>query len=169
MVFKRVHIIGGAGSGKTTLANRYAEQHGLAHYELDEIYYSSVAIRARRKPAERDGLLSEIVAADRWVLDGIFWQPWIKPALARADKIIVLAIPEFTRDVRVVKRHFRLLKGASTSDWPTFFPTLFELLKHNHVYDAGPLQETLELLTGFQAKVEVCETNEAAGRVLGLR
>ena len=169
MDFERVHIFGGAGSGKTTLAQRYAMQHQLAHYELDEIYYSNAPNRVRRDRAEREGLLSDIVATDRWVLDGIFWQPWVKPALERADKIIVLAVPESTRHLRVIKRHLRLLKGASPSDWRTFFPTLFELLKHNRTYTAGPLQQTLELLTGYEVKVAVCETNDEGARALGLR
>ncbi len=167
MEFKRLHIFGGAGSGKTTLAKQYATQHGLTHCELDDVYYSSVAKRLRREPAEIDRLLSEIIETDGWVLDGIFWQPWVKPALERADKIIVLAVPESTRHLRVVKRHFSLLREASPSDWPTFFPTLIELLQHNHAYNAGPLRETLELLANFEAKVTVCETNNTAAQLLG--
>lgn len=169
MDFERVHILGGAGSGKTTLAKRYAKQHRLPHHELDQIYYADVPTRVRREPAERQGLLSEIVDGNRWVLDGIFWQPWVKPALERADKIIVLDVPESTRHLRVIKRHLRLLMGASPSDWPTFFPTLFELLEQNRVYNTGPLQETLELLAGFEANVTVCETNDGAAHALGLR
>ncbi|MCR9277442.1 MAG: hypothetical protein NXH85_05665 [Pseudomonadaceae bacterium] len=168
MHFERVHIFGGAGSGKTTLAQRYAKQHQFAHYELDEIYYSNVPTRSRRERVEREGFLSDIVASDQWVVDGIFWQPWVRPALERADKIIVLAVPESTRHLRVIKRHFRLLKGASPSDWPTFFPTLIELLKHNRAYNSGPLRETLELLAGYEAKVAVCESNDEAARALGL-
>ncbi|MEM7077010.1 MAG: nuclear transport factor 2 family protein [Pseudomonadota bacterium] len=168
MTFKRVHILGGAGSGKTTLANQYARRRGLHHHELDALYYADVPSRLRRKPAEREERLAEILGDEGWVLEGIFWQPWIKPALARADKIIVLAVPEFVRHARVVKRQLRLLRGASPSEWSTFFPTLFELLAHNRGYHRGPLQETLGLLRDYQAKVDVCKTNLAAERLLGL-
>lgn len=169
MEFERVHIFGGAGSGKTTLAKRYAKHRRLTHHELDDVYYSNVPNRVRREPTEREGLLSEIVEADGWVLDGIFWQPWVKPALERADKVIVLAVPESTRHLRVIKRHFSLLREASPRDWPTFFPTLFELLKHNRRYTTGPFQDTLALVAGFEAKVTVCETNDAATLALGIR
>ena len=168
MSFKRIHIFGGAGSGKTTLAKQYASKHGLMHRELDEIYYSKTSTRQRRDREEKERLLSEAIEADDWVLEGIFWQPWVRPALQRADKIIVLAVPELTRQLRVVKRHFKLLQGAAPSDWPTFFPTLIELLKHNRAYEQKPLQETMDLVLEFEQKVSVCKTNAQAAEILHL-
>jgi len=166
--FKRLHIFGGAGSGKTTLAKQYADKHGLVHRELDEIYYSNASTRQQRPRNERESLLSQIVEVEEWVIEGIFWQPWVQPALERADKIIVLAVPELTRHLRVVKRHLKLLPGAARSDWPTFFPTLIELLNHNRTYDREPLQETLQLVSNFDHKVSVCKTNTEAAEILEL-
>jgi adenylate kinase family enzyme len=168
MEFKRVHIFGGAGSGKTTLAREYSTKFGLPHHELDDFYYLEAAARKRRQKIERDRLLIDSVAAEEWILDGIFWQPWVQPSIERADKIIVLAIPEKTQHVRVVKRHFQLLSEANMRDYPNFFPTLFELLKHNRIYNSGPLQETLELLARFDEKLSVCTTNSEAAVKLGL-
>lgn len=168
MNYRRVHIFGGAGSGKTTLAKRYAVEHGLVHRQLDDIYYIKASTRERREHEERDTLLSTFIEADEWVTEGIFWQPWVRPALQRADKIIVLAVPESTRHVRVIRRHFQLLKQASSNEWPTFFPTLFELLKHNRAYNTSALHETLELVSEFEDKVSVCSRNTEAEQILGL-
>lgn len=168
MKYKRIHIFGGAGSGKTTLAREYSTRFGIPHHELDDFYYSEPAARKRRTKTERDKLIADSVFSEEWVLDGIFWQSWVRPAIERAEKIIVLAIPERTRHVRVVKRHFQLLSKASISDYPNFFPTLFELLKHNRTYGVGPLQETLELLSEFDEKVSVCSSNIEAANELGL-
>lgn len=168
MKFKRVHIFGGAGSGKTTLAREYSERFGMPHYELDDFYYLEPAARRRRQRHERDEMLADSIHSEEWVLEGIFWQPWVRPSIERAEKIIVLAIPEKTRHVRVIKRHFRLLSKASVSDYGNFLPTLLELLRHNRIYSEGPLQETLELLSGFDQKLVICTSNAEAENELGL-
>ncbi len=81
MAVKRIHIFGGAGSGKTTLAREIAEKLGLPHHELDDIYYTHVARRERRDKSERDRLLQATASNEAWVMEGIFWQPWVVPSL----------------------------------------------------------------------------------------
>lgn len=166
MTFSRVHIFGGAGSGKTTLAETFSQAYGIPHYELDDVYYLEPSARSRRDKSERDARYGRIVSNDAWVIDGIFWQPWVTPSLERADKIIVLAIPQAKRHYRVCVRHLKLLSKASLSEYPRFFPTLVELLKHNRIYDSGPLQETLELVSGYGDKVSICQSNSEAAALL---
>lgn len=168
MSFKRVHIFGGAGSGKTTLAREYSNRFGMPHHELDDFYYLDAATRQRREKSEREQLLTYSIASEAWVLDGIFWQPWIRPSISLADKIIDLAIPEKTRHIRVIKRHFQMLSKANINEYPSFIPTLFELLKQNRIYSKGPFLETLQLLTGLEEKLSVCTTNSEAATELGL-
>lgn len=168
MQFKRVHIIGGAGSGKTTLARQYAAATDAAHYELDDLYYLEIAARTKRAKTDRDEQLAKAIAGQQWVIDGIFWQPWVQPSLERADKIIILAVPERTRHLRVVTRHFRYLPRAPVRQWRYFFPTLVELLRHNRAYDGGPLQETQALIAPYAEKVSICRSNAAAHQALGL-
>jgi len=168
MKYKRVHIFEGAGSGKTTLAKAYSNKFGTSHYELDDFVWLHASTRHRRDEAERDQLLHQTINSEEWVLDGIFWQLWVHPSLARADKIIVLAIPEITRQIRVVKRHLQLLRQARLRDYPTFFPTLYEFLKLNREYNKGPLQDTRALVSDFLNKVSVCTSNAEAAQKLGL-
>ena len=168
MGYKRVHILGGAGSGKTTLAKSIATHIQAPHHELDEIYYLDIAARVRRPPADRDALVEKLIAADTWVLEGIFWQPWVQPALDRADKIIILAIGELTRHKRVIARHLKLLREASPHERKYFFPTLIELLRNNRHYNRGPLPETIELTAPFSDKVSICTNNSEAAQLLGL-
>gem|GEM_PF-1473338 len=165
---KRVHIFGGAGSGKTTLAREYARKTKAPHHELDQFYYTDAASRQRRHKDQRDSLLNDAIATKTWVIEGIFWQPWIRPSIARSDKIVVLAIPESTRHYRVVKRHFQYLARATPNEYRYFFPTLFELLKNNRQYSAGPLRETLNIAAEYSTKMVVCTSNEDAAEVLGL-
>ena len=168
MAIQRIHIFGGAGSGKTTLAREIAEKLGLPHHELDDIYYTHVARRERRDKSERDRLLQATASDEAWVMEGLFWQPWVVPSLDRADKIVVLATPARVRRARIIKRHFKYLAKAKPALWPTFFPTLIELLRNNRRYDEGPLRETLDLLSDYDAKLLVCSSTEEAINILGL-
>jgi len=86
MKYKRVHIFGGAGSGKTTLAREYAARYGIPHHELDDFYYSQPAARKRRKKIDRDKLLADSEATEAWGVEGSFWQSGVRPSSAQADK-----------------------------------------------------------------------------------
>lgn len=162
MSVERVHIIGSAGSGKTTLAREYARIKGIPHHELDNMMWADVAARRPRPTAERDLLLQQSIAPERWVTEGIFWQKWVSPLFERADKIIVLDIPARTLHYRVVKRHFKLLLAAERESYHLFLPTLIELIKLNRNYKTGPLKWTMKALSTFMEKVVVCATNEKA-------
>ena len=164
----RVHIIGGAGSGKTTLAQEYARQCSVSHHDLDHIMWTHAAARQPRPETERDLLLQQTIASDQWVTEGIFWQAWVAPAFERADKIILLNIPEAMRHYRVIKRHFQLLRQADRADYHLFFPTLLELIRLNRLYQRGPYKRTLQALSGFMEKVEICTSNKEASRALGI-
>ncbi len=168
MKFDHLFLIGGAGSGKTTLAKRYSDAFEIPHIELDDLYWLEPSTRKKRVDEKRDRLLSDVINQPSWVLEGIFWQPWIEPVLDSADKIVLLDVPEFTRHSRVFKRHLRLLGAARIEDYPTFFPTLFELIKLNRAYDSGALVETKAVLSGYLEKVTVCSSNNEATRLLGL-
>ena len=158
--FRRIHIIGGAGSGKTTLADEYAARYELPHHELDYIQWLDVAEWTPRPQLERDRMLQAVVSTESWVVDGIFWQDWVIPSFERADVIVVLNIAEWRRHYHVVKRHIQLLMKAERSAYPTFFPTLLRLLKLNREYEKGPYQKTQKVLSRYTDKVVVCANVE---------
>ena len=169
MKYRRIHIVGGAGSGKTTLAQRYAREYAVPHYELDNMMWLEAAARKPRTAVDRDRMLRQAIDSECWVIDGIFWQEWVVPSLERADRIIVLDIPEMTLHFRVVRRHFQLVMQADPGEYRHFFPTLLELIKLNHNYRNGPLKKTLALLSAFEDKVVVYRTNGEAMRELSCR
>jgi dephospho-CoA kinase len=168
MTFKRIHIIGGAGSGKTTLAKEYSVKYDIPHFELDDIMWVDAAAREKRPEKERDERLRQAINSEHWLLEGIFWLDWVIPSLERAEKIIVLNIPARTRHIRVIKRHFKFLAAAHPSQYHRFIPTLSELILLNHHYANGPYKKTLKLLSRFIHKVVVCNSNREAELELGL-
>jgi hypothetical protein len=61
-------------------------------------------------------------------------------SFARAEKIVVLDVPEWTRHWRVITRHFKLLLTADRSDYRLFFPTRLELIEESKL-SARAVQE----------------------------
>ena len=88
--FQRVHIIGGGGSGKTTLARRLGAATGLPVVELDV----GADLRA-------------LASSPEWISDGIYLYD-IEPVLARADVIVWMDLPPRVAIRRIVTRHARL-------------------------------------------------------------
>ncbi|HEY1015287.1 MAG TPA: hypothetical protein VGE07_21455, partial [Herpetosiphonaceae bacterium] len=88
---RKIHIVGGGGSGKTTLARRLAAATQAPLYELDAIGYEGGA-GAKRPLAAKLADIARISAEPAWVTEGIFlW--WTDELLAAAELIIWLDLP----------------------------------------------------------------------------
>jgi len=84
--WRRVHIIGGAGSGKTRLARTIAARFALPVYDLDEVAYENGA-GSKRPLDTRLADVRRIAGQPGWVTEGIYlW--WTDELLRAADAII---------------------------------------------------------------------------------
>jgi len=102
---RRIHIIGGAGAGKTTLARQVAERLRASAFDLDEIAYEGGAGPAR-SIAERRQAVHRIATEAFWVTEGGYlW--WIDELLDTADVIVWLDLPFRIAAWRIVLRHVR--------------------------------------------------------------
>jgi len=101
----RIHIIGGAGSGKTTLAARFATRLNIPFYELDVIGWEG-GFGAERSLAVRFADISRIAAEPDWVTEGPFLEG-ADELLCAADYIIWLDLPWRIAGWRIVTRHAR--------------------------------------------------------------
>lgn len=110
-LLRRIHIIGGAGSGKTTLARRLAELIDAPAYDLDAIGYEKGAGAAR--PLElRLKDVQAIVEQPAWITEGIFlWRT--DPLFQAADQIVWLDLPWPVAVWRIVLRHLKLSWAGS--------------------------------------------------------
>jgi hypothetical protein len=95
---KRIFVIGGVGSGKTTFANRLAAVSGLPVHHLDEL----AAEQERREP-----YVAAIVATPGWIAEGIHLG-WTDPLLDSADMIVWLDHRNWWQNsARIVRRFIR--------------------------------------------------------------
>lgn len=83
----RICIIGGSGTGKTTLANNLGNELNLPVYHIDGINYSE-NWKAINKD-ERDLIILEKANEDKWIIDGTYHST-LKQRLEKSDYIIYL-------------------------------------------------------------------------------
>lgn len=107
----RLRIVGTSGSGKTTLARRVAAQTGLAHLELDAVFWD--AGWQRRDLEEALAIVRDFAAdhPDGWVADGNWSTPLnglLDPGTpGGADAVVWLDQPRAVVMRRVVARTLR--------------------------------------------------------------
>lgn len=98
---KRIAIIGGCGTGKSTLSKNLAKETGLPVYHLDATNYHANWV-ARDKD-ERDSMIRDIISKEEWITDGTY-RTTMDERFARADLIIYLDYSTFAQVRGVLKR-----------------------------------------------------------------
>lgn len=83
----RICIIGGSGTGKTTLANNLGKQLGLPVYHIDAINH--LKDWEVRNKEERDNIILKKIDEDKWIIDGTYLST-LKQRLEKSDCIIYL-------------------------------------------------------------------------------
>lgn len=83
----RISIIGGSGTGKTTLANNLGKELHLPIYHLDSLNY--FANWEERDKQERDKIIQSKIAEDKWIIDGTY-RSTLEQRLKASDLVIYL-------------------------------------------------------------------------------
>ncbi len=87
---QKIIILGCSGAGKSTLSRKLRDKTGLPLYHLDLIWHRADKTNITRE--EFDKRLLEIVAADRWIIDGNYSRT-LEPRLRSCDLAILLDLP----------------------------------------------------------------------------
>jgi adenylate kinase family enzyme len=87
----RIVVIGNAAGGKSTLARHLAERRGLPLFEVDRLLWQPGWQLAPEADYARGH--AEIVAQERWVIDGLGRQESIAERLARSTGVVLIDMP----------------------------------------------------------------------------
>ncbi len=151
----KVHIIGIAGSGKTTLARWISSAFEIPAFDLDHVVYGDEG--GERPAGEIVPRIDEIRADNGWVTEGAYRNEWLRPLLDDATAIVWLDPSLPTAVARMLKRHARaeLSRNNPHPGWGR----LIRFLDYNRRTARQQRAETAGLLACYSHKVFRCRTS----------
>lgn len=88
---KKIAIFGNAGGGKSTLSRKLSDITGLPLYVLDKIQYQPGGVKVSQEDYQR--IHQEILATDRWIIDGFGCMETLWTRLDQADSLVFVDLP----------------------------------------------------------------------------
>lgn len=89
---KKILIFGNSGSGKTTLAKQMADEHQLAHLDLDTIAWQATTPPQRESLAKSKALIDSYCDIHKaWVIEGCY-ADLLNLACHRANQLIFMDV-----------------------------------------------------------------------------
>ena len=150
---KKIHIIGGPGSGKTSAARALSQRFGLPHLDLDEIFWEREAqtFGPKTDPEVRNRALAEFITQRGWVVEGAYVGKWLLPSFTSAEAVIALRPAVLVRDWRYSSRWLKRKLGLIPlkQNKKETLRGLWELCQYNHQYDRINVPEARVLLAGL--------------------
>lgn len=110
----RISVIGGPGTGKSTLAKNIGKEVNLPIYHLDAIHH--LENWKVRDSVERDKIILEKIEEERWVIDGTY-KSTLEARVKKSDMVIFLNYSTIARVRSVLSRYFKN-KGKEKPEIP---------------------------------------------------
>ena len=127
----RIIVIGSPGSGKSTLVREIAVRSGIPAFHLDKLYWQPGWVPHPDLNVFRN-TVDNIVAGERWILDGGFYDAAGPERFVRADTVIFLDVPTVVCLFRAIKR-WLLYRGDTRPDLAPDCPEKFDLEFYQYI------------------------------------
>jgi adenylate kinase family enzyme len=111
---KKILIIGDAGRGKTTFAEKLSEKLGIPHYSLDDFFWEIKFTKPRGKEIDIE-MARDCFQKDEWIVEGTT-RRMLKLGLDEADKIFYLTHKNTFHQIWVLYKRYRSRKHETFKD-----------------------------------------------------
>ena len=145
----KIAIIGGPGTGKSTLANNLGKELNLPIYHLDGIHH--LANWVPRDKAERDKIILEKTQEPKWVIDGTY-KATLEERVKKADLIIFLNYSTIAKLKVILSRHFKV-KGKERPEIPGCKEKMdFKFIKQTATWNKTKAKIVKSIIEKYQDK-----------------
>lgn len=135
-IYKRIHIIGSVGSGKTTLAKEISSWLDIPYYELDNVVWiRHKSGDMRRTEQEREEYLKSILQSNNWIIEGIHNEDWVSDCFNSADLILFLDTKYSIRTYRIIKRFLKQKLRIEKANYILTLDIFFKMFKWNRYFE----------------------------------
>ena len=142
-MYNRISIIGGSGTGKSTLCEILAKKLKLPAIHLDAINFNENWVEIAKE--ERDKIISAKAKGEKWIIDGNY-NKTLKERFDKADLIIWLDYSTYMQLKGVLKR-FLKTRNRERPEIPGCKERLnFNFIKYVITYNKKKRPEIIEML-----------------------
>lgn len=166
MKYRKIHIVGGPGSGKTFSANKLSQVYGIPAIDLDEVFWDRAAndYNSRASESDRDQALLSILKNDSWIMEGVYYR-WLSQSFEDADLIVILKPSVWIRHrricIRFIKRKLGLVQSKNES-----ISEFWALVKWNHKFDRDNLSRIRNFISEHKGKTVICNGYDDIRRMI---
>lgn len=100
----KITIVGGPGTGKTTLAKKLGKKFNIPVYHLDRFHL--LPNWKRRNRIERDKMILEKIKDDKWILEGTY-EATLEERIIKSDLIIFLDYSTLAKLKGIFQRYWK--------------------------------------------------------------
>lgn len=139
--YKFIRIIGGAGSGKTTLGRNLSQIIGYPLIELDKFRH-------------RKQFINKALSQKKWIVEGVQYNKNYRETFENADLVICLDYPLKVRQWFVIKRYLAIKLKKTESTRKCNLKSLIQLLIWNRNFEKNRLH-MYEIMYSISAGIVV--------------
>jgi adenylate kinase family enzyme len=162
---ERIAVIGCGGSGKTTLSRRLGELLELPVIHIDDQYWREVdGARIESTPEQWRQRHRELVARDRWVIDGMKLGV-LEERLAAASAVIFLDLPAVACLSGIARRWLRF-RGRDRPELGVYVNVSWEFVRWVRSFRRRHRPRVLALLGAYDGHVVVLRRRRDVCRLL---
>jgi adenylate kinase family enzyme len=167
IIYNKILIIGGIGSGKTTLANKLSKILKIKSYELDNIAYKRRDIHEKNKPSVRDKKVKSILKRKKWIVEGFYSRLWTYPFYRKADIVIILNMKTSISKQRLIRRFLkRKFSPKKQKDVNQSFKRMISLVKYIDEYPRKYFQMQKETAKEFNKNVIILKNKKGVNNFI---